>query len=320
MADRTRTHRGTNYVVSAAHPAAEAFPWLDDDEIQAMADDIKENGQEYKVLRLPDGRVVDGRNRELACRVAGVEPDYAEEDLTDEEVVGLVISRNLHRRSLTASQRAMIAAELANMRRGRPTEKTGTGAGLLSKPHENKVSQSEAAQAMDVSERSVRSAAKVKDKAPELAERVKEGDLDVTTAAKVAKLPAKERKRVAKAKDPKKAAREALAKPRLCEPEGEEAEKPDHGAEFVATVETLCRDMDQIGVRLEALKASPFSYSIHVDSAASQVKAARQTLWQGRPAHTCPYCKGEGCKTCHTTGRVKRSTFDSGTKAVGEAA
>lgn len=110
-------------------------------------------------------------------------------------------------------------------------------------------------------------------------------------------------------------------KPVVHQPEPD-PEPVDEGAEFVATVETLCRDTDQIAARMKALKPSHFSYSIHIDSAISQVEAARKTLWQGRPAHVCPYCKGEpdGCKPCNNTGRVKKTVFDSGTKAVGEAA
>lgn len=97
---------------------------------------------------------------------------------------------------------------------------------------------------------------------------------------------------------------------------------PDRGAEFVAAVETLCRDMDQIAGRMKALKESPYAHSIHIDSAVSQVEAARKTLWQGRPAHACPYCAGEDkdCKACKGTGRVKKTVFDSGAAAKGEAA
>lgn len=97
----------------------------------------------------------------------------------------------------------------------------------------------------------------------------------------------------------------------------------DEGGQFVATVEALCRDADHIVARMKALKASPYSHSIHVDSAVAQVEAARKTLWQGRPAHPCPYCKAEprpACRACRGTGRVKRSTFDSGRAAVGDAA
>jgi hypothetical protein len=74
--------------------------------------------------------------------------------------------------------------------------------------------------------------------------------------------------------------------------------------------------MDQIAARLKALKESLFSYCMHVDSAVSQVQAARQTVWQGRPAYSCPYCKGDGCDVCKRTGRVKKTTHDSGTKAM----
>ena len=212
MTERTRTHRGTEYPVSEAHPAADAFPWLGEDELQELADDIRARRQEYKVVRLPDGRVIDGRNRELACRVAGIEPQYRTEDMTDDEVIEFVVSANVHRRNLSASQRAMAAAELANMKRGERKEQMGTGAHLTTEAQENKTSVAEAAQKLDVSERSVKSAKKVKDKAPELVNAVKDGDLDVKTAAKVADLPKKERKKVAKAADPKKAAKLALAK------------------------------------------------------------------------------------------------------------
>ncbi len=104
-----------------------------------------------------------------------------------------------------------------------------------------------------------------------------------------------------------------------------EPEPADPGAEFVDAVEAICRDADQLAARMKALKASPFAYSIHIDSSVSQVEAARKALWQGRPAHVCPYCRGEDkgektCKACQGTGRVKKTTFDSGTKAVGEAA
>jgi hypothetical protein len=123
---------------------------------------------------------------------------------------------------------------------------------------------------------------------------------------------------VAKAADPKKAAKEVLAKEAVAqtheETTGEKEE--DAGAAFVAAVEALCRDMDQIAARAKSLKDSPLSYTMHVDSAVAQVQAARQTLWQGRPAYSCPYCKGEGCDVCKRTGRVKKATFESGTKAM----
>jgi ParB-like chromosome segregation protein Spo0J len=212
--ERTRAHRGTNYVISPAHPAADAFPWLDDDALQGLADDIAANGQQSKVVVLPDGRVIDGRNRELACRVAGVVPQYRKEDLAENAIVAFVVTANLHRRELTASQRAMIGAELATMRQGERTDKEPS-APVQKVPADatkTRVSQAAAAKKMDVSERSVASAAKVKATAPELVEVVKQGALDVKTAAKVADLPEQSRKKVAASAEPKKAAKTELEK------------------------------------------------------------------------------------------------------------
>ncbi len=116
---RTRTHRGVEYPVSDAHPAAECFPWMPEDRLQELADSITAHGGLiYKVRRLPDGRVYDGRNRELACRVAGVEPEYAEGAMDDAAVIAFVRHANLARRDLTPSQRAAAAAELAALEGG----------------------------------------------------------------------------------------------------------------------------------------------------------------------------------------------------------
>ena len=202
MAGRTRRHRGSDYTVSAAHPAADLFPWLDEDELQQLADDIKANGQKQKVVR-HRGRVVDGRNRELACLVAGVRVEYADlpADTSEEKILAGVISANLKRRHLATSQRAMVAAELATLSVGRPNS-----ANLP-----NSLSQSEAASQLNVSTRSVTAAAKVKDEAPELVEPVKDGKLSVSAAARVAEYPAEVRQQVADAEDPKEAAHDLLA-------------------------------------------------------------------------------------------------------------
>jgi len=117
---------------------------------------------------------------------------------------------------------------------------------------------------------------------------------------------------------------------KTAEPQREQADTPkqadtDPGLEFVKEVERLCRDMDQIAARAKSLKASPYSHTVHIDSAVSQVEAARKTLWQGRPSEPCPYCRaaGEpqpGCKACRGLNRVKKTTYDAGVAAVGDAA
>ena len=68
--------------------------------------------------------------------------------------LAFVVSTNLHRRHLTESQRASVAARLANMRQGARTDR---------EPRANlhEVSTSSAAEMLNVSERSVKSARKV---------------------------------------------------------------------------------------------------------------------------------------------------------------
>jgi hypothetical protein len=62
--------------------------------------------------------VLDGRNRQRACNETGVAPRYR--DLTDKDghPLRFVIAKNLSRRHLDESQRAMMAAKVATMPHG----------------------------------------------------------------------------------------------------------------------------------------------------------------------------------------------------------
>ncbi len=64
--------------------------------------------------------VLDGRNSWRACLVADIEPRFRRWDGKG-SALAFVISRNLHRRHLTESQRAMVAARIATMRQGERT-------------------------------------------------------------------------------------------------------------------------------------------------------------------------------------------------------
>jgi hypothetical protein len=78
---------------------------LSPDELWALADDIKKRGQKLPIKHLADGRILDGRNRELACRIAGVEPWYEMTRPTEFEIPALIASLNLHRRHLTREEK-----------------------------------------------------------------------------------------------------------------------------------------------------------------------------------------------------------------------
>ena len=87
------------------HTAANIFP-LDDEHLDDLAEDIKKHGLLCPIETM-DGKILDGRRRWLACQQAAVEPDFLEVD--EDDPVAYVLSLNLHRRHLTASQRSMVA-------------------------------------------------------------------------------------------------------------------------------------------------------------------------------------------------------------------
>lgn len=98
------------------HPAAELFPVMLGERFDALVTDIRERGLLEPIV-LTNGLILDGRNRYLACLEIGVEPTV-EEWNGEGTPEGYVISKNLQRRHLTESERAMIAAKLATMKRG----------------------------------------------------------------------------------------------------------------------------------------------------------------------------------------------------------
>lgn len=99
------------------HPACAAWPPLSAAELQALADDIRENGLLEPVV-LIDGAILDGRHRWLACELASVEPRTV--IYQGDDPIGYVLSRNLHHRHMTLNARALAVATLDRLPRGRP--------------------------------------------------------------------------------------------------------------------------------------------------------------------------------------------------------
>lgn len=99
---------------------------------------------------LCDGAILDGRHRARACAQAGVALKTVEWDRAG-TAEAFVVSRNLHRRHLNESQRAMVAAKLATLNHGGDRSKAPIGA----------LPQRAAAELLNVSERSVERAAAI---------------------------------------------------------------------------------------------------------------------------------------------------------------
>lgn len=182
------------------HPYSELFPLMGDSDLAALADDIEANGLRDPVY-LFEGKILDGRNRYRACVLKGI--DQKVERYTGEDPIGFVVSKNLHRRHMTESQRAMAAADIAKMGRGRP-ESNGVHA-----PH---LTTTQAAGLLHVSPETVKDAKSVQTHGvPELADAVRSGDVSVSAAAEVAKLPKSEQKKAVKDKKVKETAAKVRA-------------------------------------------------------------------------------------------------------------
>jgi DNA N-6-adenine-methyltransferase (Dam) len=88
------------------HEIADLFPLLGQAELNELADDIAAHGLLHPIT-IYEEKILEGRNRYLACQQAGVEPRF--EPFTGDDPIQFVISCNLRRRQLTSGQRAAVA-------------------------------------------------------------------------------------------------------------------------------------------------------------------------------------------------------------------
>lgn len=111
------------------HPLSAAFPAMSDEEFTALCDDIEDHGQREPIV-IHEDMVLDGWHRYSACLELGRTPQTV--PFGDDDPVKYVLSRNLHRRHLTASQRAMAVISCNQWApANRPKNKQAPGASLL---------------------------------------------------------------------------------------------------------------------------------------------------------------------------------------------
>jgi ParB-like chromosome segregation protein Spo0J len=77
------------------------------DELDELAEDIRLNGQREPILTYED-KIIDGRNRFLACGKAEVKPKFQVWNGSG-SLVAAVISLNVERRHLTTAEKAVAA-------------------------------------------------------------------------------------------------------------------------------------------------------------------------------------------------------------------
>ena len=108
------------------HEIADIFPMLPAEELKKLAEDIRVHGL-LDPIALFEGKILDGRNRYLACVEAEVEPRYT--TVATEDPIAYVLSKNLLRRQLTVGQRASAGVKSKAMYSKRAKERQQEGKG-----------------------------------------------------------------------------------------------------------------------------------------------------------------------------------------------
>lgn len=182
------------------HPIACIFPMLGDEELQELADDIREHGQRVPIV-FYEGMVLDGRNRWMACRLAGIEPVVEEFKGSKQEALSYVWSLNKARRQLNSSQLAIAdakrakldaeyAAEIEEMKRKAASNKGGDRKSELQKivtpksASEKQASSTDhkRAEAAGTNRTYIKAADAIVEKRPDLAKKIEAGELTIPQA------------------------------------------------------------------------------------------------------------------------------------------
>lgn len=188
------------------HPAADLFPLMEGQELQALANDIKANGLHNPIVILfngGDSQILDGRNRARACllafdsiptRTSDGRPsliDWKDDCHGTGSPTAWVISQNLRRRHLDESQRAMVGARAKSLFEAEAKIQERDRGGKFAPAAEPAgKSRDHAAAMVNVSPRSVQDAAKVIGSGtPHLIAAVEQGRIPVSVAVKMVAEP-----------------------------------------------------------------------------------------------------------------------------------
>jgi hypothetical protein len=180
------------------HPAADKFPMITGSEFTALAEDIAEHGLREPVWLWRDREdgveyLLDGRNRIAACAESGTHVATRYYDGPDP--ISFVVSLNVTRRHLNEGQKAFIALELVPLYEEQ-SEKSRRAAISVARTTEKTVadrppsqpqpkSRDKAAAVVGTSGRSVARAKRIKEKAPDLQQKVESGELAIDRADRI---------------------------------------------------------------------------------------------------------------------------------------
>ena len=177
------------------HPLTNLFPRMPTAEFRDFVEDIQRHGIRQPVI-VHAGKIIDGRHRWEACRELGIRcpVDSYLGDASHEGLLRAVISYNLRRRHLTASQRGMLAAEALPQFEAAARERQQAAGRAHGRGQSNssgrvrpelsgsKRARDDAAKAFEVGARSVAYAKRVRKADPELAGKVLRGEKTLRAA------------------------------------------------------------------------------------------------------------------------------------------
>lgn len=194
------------------HTLCSSFPPMSDEDFNSLVQDIRENGQIDPIIML-DGCVLDGWHRFQACAELNINPKTKE--FSGDDPASFVLSKNLHRRHMEPSQRAVAVTKCREWQpQGRPSNKRGNVTPFSSV--------AEMAKEANVSEKTIKDA-RVAIKSGQ-ADDVLAGKISVSKAADIARGKPQQKETKAPAREPE------------CK-QSDEDESPDLAAEYMALSE-----------------------------------------------------------------------------------
>lgn len=175
------------------HPVANIFPMMNDEEYNALLEDIEQNGQ-HEPIWVYEGKIIDGRNRYKACRELGITPEMREWD-GHGSLVAFVVSLNLKRRHLSSGQKAVIAIEVEKQLAVEAKQRQGARNDIVQKFDQSSAGRAavQAATITGTNRQYVSDAKKIAEQAPELLDDILDGSLSLPEAKTLAKLPEPQR-------------------------------------------------------------------------------------------------------------------------------
>jgi len=163
------------------HPLSAAFPGMLPEVFKELIDDIDQNGVREKIVVF-EGKILDGWHRYSACQELKVmKPPMLEYD--GDDPVSFVLSKNLHRRHLSAGIRAMILAKLTDWQEG-----SGRLSKSLDRAKESYkiITLNQAAELAGVSKPTMQKARRATLSIDEVQQAVSDGKISIDDAAKLA--------------------------------------------------------------------------------------------------------------------------------------